>query len=156
MQSLSWKRVPYTQKTGPIEIHGIECRERLPIRKDTLFQTISQVFEKVLAFHGLGYTDEIYAGILMIEFGHVGLHATNGPTIRPVFQGSCQKETNIPVIVVEGKYPIYVSSLRKTIPAAILARMQTYTKFLALPYGIIANFGNDRLQIECVASRTRS
>ena len=153
LQSLNWKRVPFTPRTGPTEILEKEVLRNLGAPQSALFSQVIQAICEIFEIHTLGYTEDIYSAILMVELERIGLRIHKHPMVKPQYPGSRGKQVQVPVILIENICAVYVSSLYRTVPAALLARMRTYLKFLSIPIGLIVNFGTDRLQIKCVTSR---
>lgn len=113
-------------------------------------ETLRQVRQCLLALnrqYGVGYSDTVYRRIIEIELMSMGV--------------TCQPNAEIPVtweskkiglhvsthLLIEGRYLLCVRALIDYPMKRDYAQMKTYLNALGLQFGLIVNFGKQRLQI---------
>jgi GxxExxY protein len=97
--------------------------------------------------HGLGYIESIYRQMIAIEMSHRGLQIDENVLCPACWENRVLSQHNSDCILVEGKILLCVRSLLDYPSQYEFARLKTYMNSLAVPYGLIANFGKKQLYI---------
>ena len=105
---------------------------------------------RLISSHGFGYRDTSYRGLLAADLGADGMECLVQPTANIRVGGQTLGQSVLDCVLVENRCAVKVLALRDTITATDRAQLQTSLKHLALPWGIIVNFGKANLELRWV------
>ena len=145
-ESLVKKRIVYESRTG-----NFDCPE-IPefVTSAELAENLSVLANNCVKETGLGYRETTWFSILVVELGLAGISCTQNPTAKVMHQ------TNhvFSCIVVEDQCAITVGALGEGVSPADRAHLQTYLKWLNLPWGIAFHFGKASCDLKFVRNPT--
>lgn len=97
--------------------------------------------------YGVGYPGTMYRKIIEIELVHLGIACQPNMGIPCIWQGQSLGTHMSEYLLVDGQYLLYVQALLDRPTKRDYAQMKTYLNALNLQFGLIVNFGKQRLQI---------
>jgi GxxExxY protein len=109
--------------------------------------------DAVMAVHqefGLGYSDTTYRKLVEIGVRHRGLHCDPCVTVRPTFRGYALPISPITPLLVGKEILLEVGAIREDIPSRAIRAMQTHLQVTGAAFGMLVNFGKNRLQLRGV------
>ena len=148
LHKLIYQRLPYTPQQGSFKLDVSHIQTKVTPEDRNAFDEAVRASRKVWELHGLGYTDEIYSRLIRTELKQAGVR--ENLTVQPVY---CEKKVRVsrtPVMIVEGKFPLYICALNREMSAWHIAYMRTYLRWLSLPYGCVVHFGRKRCEMRGV------
>jgi GxxExxY protein len=149
MERLYYKRVPYTPTIGTLAFSGLW--NTLQSTHPEISERVVSATQNILNVQGLGYGAESSQKIVFQEFIHQNL-APKTPKATPTFNGRSFEPRLLSCIFIENEILSSVTAFRDT-TATDVARLQSGMKQLAIPFGILMNFGKTELTLRGVQIR---
>ena len=141
-ESLVFQRVIFTPVASPfppVEFPAFVSDKEIASQ---LLRLLREMHEQ----HGLGYRETTYQGMLA-----AALQGERMPfSAQPLCQVSTLGPTTLRCFVVAGKCVVTISALGERLGAADRAILQTYLRWLNLPWGLAVHFGRSRLDLQFV------
>lgn len=143
LERLCYKRVPYSPVKGEIALAGCwhDIATLLPGLSEKVFLSANSILE----LHGLGYGAETSKKILMKEFAHQSLN-TRIPEAVPRFNGLSFERRPMDAVLLDEKILVAATAFADT-TATDMARLRSGMKQLAIPFGVLMNFGTSHLTL---------
>ena len=139
-ESLFFKRVIFTPVNAPFPTIGLPSFVTDPEVATLLLRLLREMLET----HGLGYRETSYQGML-----RAALHAEGIPfSAQPLCQVRTLGPASLRCFAVAGKCVVTISALGDGLTAADRAIVQTYLRWLDLPWGLAVHFGRSRLDLQ--------
>ena len=141
-ESLVFKRLVFTPVDAPfpaVELPVFVSDKEIAAQLLRLLRAIHEA-------HGLGYRETTYQGMLTAALKAEGIPFT----AQPLCQVGSLGTATLRCFVVAGKYVVTISALGERLGAADRAILQTYLRWLNLPWGLAAHFGRSRLDLQFV------
>ncbi len=140
-ESLVFKRVIFTPVEAPFPAVEVPTFVSDPEIATRLLRLLGEMH----AVHGLGYRETTYQGMLA-----AALKAEAIPfTAQPLCQVGGLGAATLRCFVVAGRC-VTISALGERLGAADRAILQTYLRWLDLPWGLAVHFGRARLDLQFV------
>ena len=140
--SLIVQRVIYTSRVATfssLEWPGF-------VTNKNLAETIYNLACECLGDHGLGYHESTWTGLMIASFRHHGVSFV----VNPLVDIKALGRASLRCIVVEGQCALTITALGQDLSAADRATLQTYLRWLGLPWGIALHFGREKTDIRVV------
>lgn len=146
LPKVATKRMLYTAKENRV-VENYEYIKALitPDIRQSLLDTRAALLA-ILEAHGVGYRATIYQSAFLKELAIKEIKYTPNPMIPVKCQGLFLKEIKINYPIIESQFICGIVSLKKHIKLDLI-KVQTYLKALNLPFGILAHFSNEQLEI---------
>ncbi len=144
---LYFKRVPYTPRKGEMRMAG-KWRD-LRREHTELFDIFQGACLHVLAEHGLGYSRNTSEKLLMCELRHLGVKVEN-PVVDLVYGELKLGARSANSFVIDSCLVARATALAENTSSIDLSRLQSCMAQLAIPYGLLANFGRSELLLRAV------
>ena len=141
-ESLVFQRVIFTPVTAPFppaEVPAFVSDKEIAIQ---LLRLLREMHEQ----HGLGYRETTYQGMLAAALKAEGIPFS----AQPVCQVSTLGPSTLRCFVVAGRCVVTITALGERLGAADRAIVQTYLRWLNLPWGLAVHFGRTRLDLQFV------
>ncbi len=118
-------------------------------RDDLVFAR--QCLIEVGQHNGFGYGDFTYRKLLAAVVEHHGQTVQFDPFIEPKFHQEQLGHFKSDCQLLRGNIVVVVTALKEGLERLDLCRARSYLTNLGLPFGVVANFAKDRLQLHGVA-----
>ena len=141
-ESLVFKRLVFTPVAAPfpaVELPAFVSDKEIAAQ---LLRLLRPIHEE----HGLGYRETTYQGMLTAALKAGGIPFTS----QPLCQVGTLGPATLSCFVVAGKCAVTISALGERLGAADRAILQTYLRWLNLPWGLAVHFGRSRLDLQFV------
>ena len=141
-ESLVFKRLVFTPVDAPFP--AVELPAFVSDKEDAaqMLRLLRAIHEE----HGLGYRETTYQGMLTAALKAEGIPFT----AQPLCQVGSLGTATLRCCVVAGKCVVTISALGERLGAADRAILQTYLRWLNLPWGLAVHFGRTRLDLQFV------
>jgi len=117
-------------------------------------ESMCEAICRVAAHYEGGYRDTTYRGLLAAEFAAEKMTCTSLPLAPVSAGGQSLGETRCDCLTVgDNKFALLVLALRETLTATDVATLRTYARLLGIPFGLVLNFGHNRLDHTWLRSR---
>lgn len=147
-ESLVHQRVVFSASEASFDADHWLAATPASISDRAALELVSRAISGILDTYGLGYRDTTYRGLLFAELTVSGVQCVRDPITSIHRANSPYGESKLPCLVLPGRCALYVNALRDTHQAADRAVLQTYLRYLKLPWGIVVNFGKRGLDIQ--------
>jgi GxxExxY protein len=144
-ESLVQKRVPRIDRAAACDLAEVLSAGLAGEGDRALLDQLSESLRVLCAEYGLGYRDTTYRGLLLAELAHRKVPCVRDPVVGICHNGGMLGDSRLPCLVIPGSAALLVTALRETRQAADRAVLQTYLRHLELPWGLLVNFGKERL-----------
>lgn len=142
LESLRFKRVPYSAKKGVFREEG--KWGRIKEGEPELSECFIKACRNVLSEHGLGYGENTSRRLLLAECQGCGYEIAE-PEARLEYDGLDIGKRAIDGFVLNGKMVVKTTALKEQTTAADLAHLMSYMKKLDIRLGALVNFGRTEL-----------
>ena len=149
-ESLVHKRVVFVAPDADFGFTDFINSAPAGIKDKPALVTVGQSIARILAEHGLGYRDTTYRGLIFADLQAEGIPCVREPVTAVCSAAGLLGETKFNCLVLPGQCALHVTALRDTRQAADRAVLQTYLRHLGLPWGLVINFGKQRLDYQYV------
>jgi len=135
----------------------IESPDSLPTDSEacagkTMLSAFGESIRQVYSVYGLGYRDTTYRGLLSADLRAKDVPFKLNPEADVASGGYALGHTNLDCMKIGDQGAAIILALHESIRAADRAVIQTYIRLLAVPWGIIVNFGKKQLDVRIVHS----
>lgn len=141
-ESLIFKRVIYTPVDAPFP--AVEMPAFVSDRE--VATLLLRLLREIHEGHGLGYRETTYQGMLAAALKAGGIPFS----AHPLCQVSTLGAATLRCFVLPGKCAVTVTALGERLTAADRAIVQTYLRWLDLPWGLAVHFGRAKLDLQFV------
>ncbi len=153
-ESLVHERVAYTER--PMAVNSVSpdsMRPAAPSDRQLLSAVLASL-GRIAEQYGPGYRDTTYRGIFRADLSVAGITVEQRDT--DIWCDGRRLGTTRPgCLVVDGRCGVLILALYDRLHAAYRARLQACLKHLALPWGVVVNYGKKTLDWQYVV-RPRS
>ena len=142
--SLIQKRVLYTSRTATFPI--LEWPNFIPNK--ALAQKIHNLACQCLADIGLGYHENTWFGLMAASLKAEDFSFVTSPKVDISKLGPA----SLRCLVIENQCAITITALGRDVSAADRATLQTYLRWLQIPWGFAYHFGREKADVRIVRS----
>jgi len=148
-ESLVHKRVVYTEQPIALNPSSPQSTHPKAPRDRELVAAILASVKHIAEHYGAGYRDTTYRGIFRADLAANGMMA-EALEAEVWCDGHNLGMARPACMVLEGRCAVMILALYDRLHAAHRARLQTCLKHLALPWGVLVNFGKKTLDWQYV------
>ncbi len=141
--SLLPQRVIYTSRTAALP----SVIWPSLVTNKNLAQQISNLAACCLSDIGLGYHERTWIGLMSASLKAEGLSFITNPVVEIPSHGCA----SLRCLVIENQCAVTITALGQDVSAADRATLQTYLRWLQLPWGIAFHFGREKTDIRIVS-----
>jgi GxxExxY protein len=151
-ESLVFKRIRYEPATP----RPVDCRDvlgRLPAEENrSVVQSVCDRLGRIYSAYGLGYRGTTYRGLFIADLKADGIPHVAQPIVSITHANTDLGRAQLGCLVVDECCALTISALKAGITAADQAVLKSYLRHLDLPWGLAANFGKKKLDVNLVLS----
>ena len=141
-ESLVFQRVIYTPVDAPFPVAEMPVF----VSDEEIATLLLRLLRELHGEHGLGYRETTYQGMLAAALRAEGIPFS----AHPLCQVGTLGPATLRCFVVPGKCAVTISALGERLAPADRAILQTYLRWLNLPWGLAVHFGRTRLDLQFV------
>jgi GxxExxY protein len=146
------ERRVFDEKPVVVEEHWDVVKGRIHGEERNAMAAARQALLTVGREYGLGYGEEIYYRLFAAVARHCG-HALNlEPWAEPLYNDCPLGKFPIDCLVVDERVVCVMTALKDGLDGFDIARSRSYAKNLGLRFGLAANFGKDKLDLQAVGT----
>ena len=141
--SLIKQRLIYTSRTAPfpnVTLPGF-------VTNRSLAEQIFNLASSCLSDIGLGYRESTWIGLMSAALKAEGLSFVTNPSVDLPSLG----RASLHCLVIENQCVVTITALGQDVSAADRATLQTYLRWLHLPWGIAFHFGREQTDLRIVS-----
>ncbi len=149
-QSLAIKRMLFDEpERRAIKAEDLVGRAAPDIIDQPLTWILGEALARLYATYGLGYRATTYRGLIVAELSAEQIPCSSDVVARvPSSRGV--REVRLDCLLINHQCALMVLALQDQVTASDRAALQTYLKYLDLPWGLVVDFGKHELHVTFV------
>lgn len=140
------KRIPFTEKKYKMYEDYDYIKAHITPNIRPLLIEFRNALITIMETHGLGYGETVYRKLLIKELAFKKIDFTSQAIVPVFLDDQLLKNYEIKWPIINNQFICGIAVLKESLNLDI-AKMQNYLNALKLPFGLLAHFGKERLEI---------
>ncbi len=146
LPSAEIERVLFSESELELHQDFSEVGNLISLNDKDFFEKAKSAILNIFYTHGLGFNYSIYQALFQAELSHQKIPFSSSVSIPIHFDGEYLRNFELKIPLIKNKILCGITAGQKELRIHILA-MRNYLKMTNTPFGIIANFRNEVLEI---------
>lgn len=149
LPSAKFDRVLFSEKELELSEDYSEIENFITLNDRDYFEKAKSAILNILYMHGLGFNYSIYQALFQAELSYQNIPFSPSVIIPIHYDEEFIRNFNLKIPLINNKILCGITAGQKDLKIQILA-IRNYLKKIKIPFGLIANFGNKKLEIIAV------
>ena len=147
LDKLQYQRVPFFLHNT--ELAYSTSYKQFAYENNNCATKLKIVFSTILDQYGLGYSTNVYKKLFYSECNFRKIECEE-PQINLTYKSISLGIKNIDAFLIDKEILVLITAMHEKTSAVHIARMLSYLRQKEMPFGIIANFSKNNLELRCI------